>query len=45
MESVDPDNGGKNASVLCLLEAPGPRAMDFVSQENNVGQKQPNRPL
>ena len=31
----DPDNGGVNASVLCLLEAPGPRAMDFVSQENN----------
>lgn len=31
----DPDNGGANASVLCLLEAPGPKAMDFVSQENN----------
>ena len=31
----DPDNGGANASVLCLLEAPGPRAKDFVSQDNN----------
>ena len=31
----DPSNGGSNASVLCLLEAPGPKAMDFVSQENN----------
>jgi uracil-DNA glycosylase len=31
----DPDNGGTNACMLCLLEAPGPNAMDFVSQDNN----------
>ena len=31
----DPCNGGVGARVLCLLEAPGPRAADFVSQENN----------
>jgi hypothetical protein len=31
----DPCNGGVDAGVLCLLEAPGPKAMDFVSQENN----------
>ena len=31
----DPNNGGADASVLFLLEAPGPKAMDFVSQENN----------
>jgi uracil-DNA glycosylase len=31
----DPSNGGTDASILCLLEAPGPKAGDFVSQENN----------
>lgn len=31
----DPCNGGVDAGVLCLLEAPGPKATDFVSQENN----------
>lgn len=31
----DPCNGGVDAGVLCLLEAPGPKAKDFVSQENN----------
>ncbi len=31
----DPDNGGFDARVLVLLEAPGPKATDFVSQDNN----------
>ena len=31
----DPDNGGVDARVLVLLEAPGPKATDFVSQDNN----------
>ena len=31
----DPCNGGVGARVLCLLEAPGPRATDFVSHEND----------
>lgn len=31
----DPKNGGIDSKVLFLLEAPGPQAVDFVSQEND----------
>lgn len=31
----DPKNGGVDAHILFLLEAPGPQAINFVSQENN----------
>ena len=31
----DPDNCGVDARVLILLEAPGPKATDFVSQDNS----------
>lgn len=31
----DPEAGGVNARILFLLEAPGPKAVDFVSLDNN----------
>lgn len=31
---MDPHDGGINAKVLFLLEAPGPKAKDFVSRDN-----------
>jgi hypothetical protein len=31
----DPEAGGVNARVLFLLKAPGPKAVDFVSLDNN----------
>jgi uracil-DNA glycosylase len=31
----DPADGGVNANVLMLLEAPGPKAMHFVSMDND----------